>query len=286
MKQFFSSSADDEGEPGNSTNYLPYLLFLFLLSSCSYNKVNSEMVSIIAPLVEIKPAEPKPAPPPKKKKKLYITFDDGPNKGTGNVLRIINEEETPASFFIIGEHVYGSRDQQATWDSLQQSKWVELCNHSYTHAHNRFSKFYTNDTSVVADFERTQDSLQLNNRIARTPGRNMWRTPAINATDIAKSKAAVDSLYSKGFVVVGWDIEWHYNDSLKLKQSSNELFLQVDSMLTHSKTKTPDHIVLLTHDQTFADSSNASSLRNFIRQVKTKGDYDLEFISRYPGLKQ
>ncbi len=285
MKPNVSSSADDEGEPVNATRYLPHLLLLLLFSSCSYNKVNTELVNIVLPVAESKPAEAKPAPPPKKKKKLYITFDDGPNKGTRNVLQVLNEEQVPVSFFVVGEHVYGSREQQATWDSLQHNTWVEICNHSYTHAHNKFVKFYSNDTAVVADFERTQDSLKLHNRIVRTPGRNMWRTSTVNASDIVKSKAAADSLYSNGFVVMGWDIEWHYNDSMKLKQTSDELVQQVDSMLLHNKTKTPDHIVLLTHDQTFVDSLSTASLRNFIKQMKTKQEYEIEFISRYPGLK-
>lgn len=285
MKPNVSSSADDEGEPVNATRYLPHFLLLLFFSSCSYNKVNTELVNIVLPVAESKPVAAKPAPPPKKKKKLYITFDDGPNKGTRNVLQVLNEEQIPVSFFVVGEHVYGSREQQATWDSLQHNAWVEICNHSYTHAHNKFAKFYSNDTAVVADFERTQDSLQLNNRIVRTPGRNMWRTSTINASDITKSKAAADSLYSNGFIVIGWDLEWHYNDSMKLKQTSDELILQVDSMLLHNKTKTPDHIVLLTHDQTFVDSISTASLRKFIQQMKTKQEYELEFISRYPGLK-
>ncbi|MGY6298070.1 hypothetical protein ACXIUY_24260, partial [Vibrio parahaemolyticus] len=71
----------------------------------------------------------------------------------------------------------------------------------------------------------------------------MWRTGTIHASDIVKSKAAADSLYTHGFVVVGWDLEWHYNDSMKLKQTSDDLILQLDSMLLHNKTKTPDHIV-------------------------------------------
>ena len=201
MNQNVSSSADDEGEPVNATRYFPHLLLLLFFSSYSYNNVNTELVNIVLPVTESKPTEATPAPPPKKK--LYITFDDGPNKGTRNVLQVLNEEQVPVSFFIVGEHVYGSREQQATWDSLQHNAWVEICNHSYTHAHNKFAKFYSNDTAVVADFERTQDSLKLKNRIVRTPGRNMWRTSTVSASDLIKSKAAADSLYSNGFVVMG-----------------------------------------------------------------------------------
>jgi hypothetical protein len=287
MKQTESSSADDEGEPASSSNFLLRFFFLLIFSSCSLNSTNHELPLAVMPAAQALPAlEKESLPPPKKKRKIYITFDDGPNKGTRQVLRVINEEQVPVSFFVVGEHVYGSKEQQATWDSLKQSEWVEICNHSYTHANNRFSKFYGNDSAVVTDFKRTQDSLQLNNKIARTPGRNIWRTATVNATDIVKSKAAADSLYNAGFLVVGWDIEWHFNDSLKLKQSSDELIRQVDSAFIHNKTKTPDHMVLLTHDQAFADSSDMASLRHFIQHFKSKSEYQIEFVSRYPGLKQ
>jgi hypothetical protein len=34
----------------------------------------------------------------------------------------------------------------------------------------------------------------------------------LNVQDFKKSKAAVDSLQQAGFAILGWDIEWHYND--------------------------------------------------------------------------
>ena len=123
MKQTESSSADDEGEPKNSANYLPHFFLSILFCSCTLNSTNNELPMAITPVVQAMPAPEKETPlPPKKKKKIYITFDDGPNKGTRQVLRVINEEQVPVSFFVIGEHVYGSKEQLATWDSLQQSE--------------------------------------------------------------------------------------------------------------------------------------------------------------------
>jgi len=126
----------------------------------------------------------------KKKRKLFITFDDGPNKGTKNVLHIVQDEQVPASFFIVGEHAFASTAQQQMWDSLQAAKNIELCNHSYSHAHSHYQKYYQYPDSVVHDFERTKDSLQLTNNIARTPGRNIWRTDSLRYTDLKKSVAA------------------------------------------------------------------------------------------------
>jgi peptidoglycan/xylan/chitin deacetylase (PgdA/CDA1 family) len=66
-------------------------------------KVKRETVARQSPGVEEKQVNKK-----NKKKKLYLTFDDGPNKGTKNVIDIIKDEDVPVSFFIVGEHVFAS----------------------------------------------------------------------------------------------------------------------------------------------------------------------------------
>jgi peptidoglycan/xylan/chitin deacetylase (PgdA/CDA1 family) len=282
-------SSDDESEEHTTLKFFRYSFLLVFFSSCSidHRYDNSLPVKFIAqtkkktPITEtVKPVKPK------KKKTIYLTFDDGPNKGTKNVLAVVNEEHVPVSMFIVGKHVYDSWQQQAILDSLQNDSLIELCNHSFTHAHNKYNKFYTNDSTVVTDFERCKDSLNLENNIVRTPGRNIWRTATVTSTDIKKSTEAADSLYKDGFTVVGWDVEWRFNDSLKLKQTTDEIINEVDSAFIKNKTKTPEHLVLLAHDQVFADSTDASSLKNFIRLLKLKDEYNIEFVSRYPGLKQ
>lgn len=289
MTSTLSSSPDDEGEPERSAHYLnPTIFFIIFFFACNPPLNPQEERKQMKISLPDSTAKQTVKQKPKKKKTIYITFDDGPNKGTSQVLRVVNDEQLPVSFFVVGEHVYGSTWQQQQWDSLLSCSYAEIYNHSYTHAnHNRFASFYKNDSAVVADFKRCHDSLHLITTIARTPGRNIWRTPMITSTDIQQSKAAADSLYQNGFTVVGWDAEWFYtSDSLKLKQTGEEMFQQVDSLLNHQKTKTPGHIVLLTHDQSFADSADASHLQKFIRLVKTREDYGVEFVSRYPGLKQ
>ncbi len=219
------------------------------------------------------------------KKKIYLTFDDGPNKGTDSVVSILKETQAPASLFVIGEQVYGSRAQTATWQSLLQCNNLEVCNHSYTHAHNQFVKFYSSPTAVVNDFERCEDSLQLTNHIARTPGRNIWRTQTLSITDLDKTQLAADSVQQCGFTLVGWDVEWHYTPpNLLLRESADEMLRQIDSLLANGKTRQKDHLVLLAHDQTFEDRKDAASLRYLIQQLQLRGDYELEKIGGYPGV--
>lgn len=226
-------------------------------------------------------------PPVKKKAKtIYLTFDDGPNKGTKKMMHIIEEEQVPVTLFIVGEHVYGSKEQTATFDSLIACRYFEIANHSFTHAfHNQFAKFYTLPDSAIKDFQRCADSLHLTANIIRLPGRNIWRTANITSTDNNKSKPAADSIFNKGFTEVGWDLEWHFDDGLKLKNNSDALLQQIDSMFTNSKTKTPNHLVLLAHDQVYEDAGDSSELHQLIIKLKGKDEYNFEVLSRYPALK-
>lgn len=226
----------------------------------------------------------KPAPK-KKKKTIYLTFDDGPNKGTAKLKDIIEEEQVPVTLFVVGQHVYGSKAQSEIYDSLASSKWFEIANHSFTHAFgNQFSHFYAVPDSAVKDFLRCADSLGLKTNIIRTPGRNIWRMAGISSTDIKTSTAAADSLQQR-FTIMGWDLEWHFDQQLKLQCSDDELLHQIDSLIVNGRTKTPGHLVLLAHDQVYADSANSFSLHRLIRKLKATDEYDFETVSQYPGIR-
>jgi len=224
--------------------------------------------------------------PKKKKKTIYLTFDDGPNKGTTNMMHIVQEENIPVTLFIVGQHVYGSKEQNAVFDSLINCNLFEIANHSFTHAfQNKYAKFYQVPDSAVKDFKRCTDSLHLTAQIIRTPGRNIWRTGQINCTDISTSKAAADSLFANGFTITGWDLEWHFDDKMKLTKTSDEMILQVDSMFTNARTKTANQLVLLAHDQVYQKPDDSAELHQFIIKLKAKNEYNFETISKYPDLK-
>ncbi|MEO6670630.1 MAG: polysaccharide deacetylase family protein [Ferruginibacter sp.] len=221
----------------------------------------------------------------KKKKTIYLTFDDGPNKGTKNVMDIVEEEQVPVTLFVIGEHVYGSRYQLALYDSVSQNSLFEIANHSYTHAfENKYREFYACPDSAAKDFLRCADSLNLTSNIIRTPGRNIWRTDSISCTDLKSSIVAADTLFAKGFIAMGWDLEWHFNDQHKLVQTSVEMLSEIDSAFAKNKTKTTDHLVLLAHDLIYTGPDDSASLHNFIIQLKMRDEYNFETVSKYPGV--
>jgi len=281
-----SASADE----GNSALVSLYRFsFFFLISLLTWSKINIDEGSL--PVSnhandKIATSSPTTASVKKKKKKIYLTFDDGPNKGTRNVLDILEQENVPATFFIVGEHVFASRAQAETWTSLQSAKNIELCNHSYSHAlHNRYAKFYKNPFGVVKDIERAKEKLLPDDEIVRTPGRNSWRIDSMHFTDNKKSKASIDSLQKAGFIVVGWDLEWHFDPKkLIVKTSADQLLAQVDSIFTCGRTRTPDNLVLLAHDQAYRTKEDSLQLREFVQKLKEKNEYELSLVNTYPGI--
>ena len=281
------TSTDDDGDSA-ATLTKATLIFLTILPAICYKPQVQELISSYLPqqTLSVKKTEP-PKPVKKtgqKKKKLYITFDDGPNRGTKNVLHIVKDEQVPVSFFIVGEHVFASAGQTQMWDSLKMCAEIELCNHSFTHAHGHYEKFYKTPSNVVKDFQRTQDSLQLDNAIARTPGRNIWRIDTLRFTDLKKSTEAADSLQKAGFVVIGWDLEWHYDPkTMSVTTTASELVNEVDSLFRHNKTRNADNLVLLAHDQVYAKTEDSLQLRQFLQLLKQKDEYELSVVSSYPG---
>ncbi len=220
------------------------------------------------------------------RKKIYLTFDDGPNAGTMNVLNAVIEEQVPVSFFIVAKHTRDSREQIQTWEKLKNTPGIELCNHSFSHAGNRYSRFYKDPSQVVADFIRSNDSLHFNNSVARMPGRNAWRIGEIQHTDVRESKTAIDSVFTAGFKVMGWDVEWGFDHQTFVPDADTALiFRRMENLLRDSATKTPGHLVLLAHDQAFRNEEDIILLRAFFASLKKNPDYELVLASQYPGVK-
>ena len=80
--------------------------------------------------------------------------------------------------------------------------------------------------------------MHFTSNIIRTPGRNIWRTENISSTDIKNSATAADSMRSKGFTALGWDLEWHFTNDQRLVQSDSLLMTQIETLFAKAETKT------------------------------------------------
>jgi peptidoglycan/xylan/chitin deacetylase (PgdA/CDA1 family) len=287
------SPTNDEGEPRRMIKHFFYFLFpvIILLLSCNEKKkehtVQKPVVDTLAVRLKEKHVADSSAKKTVHRKKIYLTFDDGPNKGTLNVLNAVKEDNVPASFFIVGTHTDDSPQQKAAWEELKTDSTIELCNHSYSHAFNRYTKYYENPAGVIKDIEHNSEALGFDSKIVRMPGRNAWRIDSVNHTDIKESKAAIDSVHAAGFDVMGWDVEWVFDHKTLQPDTSTGLLLRrIENMLDAGKTKTKDHLVLLAHDQEFQTTAAVEQLHYLFRELKNNPDYELELVNNYPGLKK
>ena len=77
----------------------------------------------------------------------------------------------------------------------QHNAYIEIGNHSYSHANNHYKTFYDKPDSVVADFLRCQRLLNIPHKFARLPGRNQWRLNGVYKNDVSSGSASADKLY-------------------------------------------------------------------------------------------
>lgn len=219
-----------------------------------------------------------------KKKNIYLTFDDGPNRGTMNVFELLEKRALPATFFVIGSHIFGSKKQTNDFNTLRNSRSCELANHTYYHAHNRYIDFYKNTDKVLKDFQLMDDSLGILRNIVRTPANNSWRTCNINYDTNKKIRKAVDTLFAHEYKVVGWDIEWKLGKDKLLTKSAAELANEIDQYIKENQTLTENEVVILLHDQHFVNTENINQLDTLLGILVSNENYDFKKISQYPNL--
>lgn len=218
------------------------------------------------------------------KKVIYLTFDDGPNLGTENLIQILNRRNVAATAFIIGQHAFASEKQHKDLELLRKNKLIELANHSYTHAHNKYARFYKNPEFVVQDFTKAKDSLKLNSFIARTPGRNVWKLGNSYLKDTKLT--ASDELEKAGFKLIGWDLEWKPNQNMKLLGTHEQMLKKVDSIFDNTLEKTHNHLVFLTHDQYLTNQESLQELDLFIEKLQKSNKFVFKKISAYPKINE
>lgn len=223
---------------------------------------------------------------PSDKRVIYLTFDDGPNNGTENLLKVLHKRNVCATAFLVGQHAVGSQKQKENLELLRKDQLIELANHSYTHAHNKYTGFYKNPTLVVQDFDTAKETLKLQTNIARTPGRNIWRLNNVISTDIKTSSEAANSLKKAGYKIVGWDLEWKPTHKMELKDNHQAMLKKVDSIFYNDLEKTSRHLVFLTHDQYLTDAYSINELDLFIEKLQKSNRFVFRKISQYPKINE
>jgi peptidoglycan/xylan/chitin deacetylase (PgdA/CDA1 family) len=213
-------------------------------------------------------------------KYIYLSFDDGPLNGSQRINDALLTEKIPITVMLVGEHAL-VRPQDV--ELYKKNEFIEVGNHSYSHANNHYKLYYSNPTGVLNDFIRNKDALKLDDKIGRLPGRNMWRRNGRSKNDISSGIEAADLLAKNGFSLFGWDLEWrHDSHTGEPIGTAEDIFNQIEKMLDENRTFTDSHIVLLSHDEMFQHQYEESELKKLIDLLKSRGDYKFSRLKNYP----
>ncbi len=215
-------------------------------------------------------------------KYIYITIDDAPLKGSEYIDSIITVTKIKTSLFLVGNGIDGNKRFRQYYEKFRENPYIEIYNHSYSHASNRYTAFYKNPEAVLSDFERNQTEFSLSHKIARLPGRNLWLLGERKKNYNQTGASSAGLLAEKGYKVFGWDVEWNYDaKDYNPKQSIDELVKEIENCCNFNKTFTKNHVVLLMHNQMFGKVNDRNDLGELINRLKERG-FIFECLSLYP----
>ena len=217
-------------------------------------------------------------------KVVFLTFDDGPLRGTQNILDVLEQEQVQATMFMVGKHIKANKKLYAM---ALDCSYISLANHTYSHADGKYRKFYSNGLRLLKDVKKNDIMLSKDQHAAssvciplRLAGRNVFRLPAFSSNDpyIQRTQRQdeapkYDRLYEDGFYIYGWDIEWSYEpQNGKPIESPQKIAAQLERIYAKRCAKCPNKIILLMHDFMFRDRFNGKeNLHALIRILKKKG---------------
>ena len=227
-------------------------------------------------------AQERPKEPGPPTRTIYLTFDDGPLEGSEDVNDAVIREETKINVFVVGLNTQYSKRLQKYLHLYETNSWIEVGNHSFSHAHDDYYAFYNNPDTVLQDFLKNEKTLHLANKLARLPGRNMWRLNDRRVNDVKSGSKAADTLFTNGFKVFGWDLEWCHDPKSGVSiQTVEDMIYLIEKSFSEKRTVTENNLVILCHDEMFRKSWEESELKQLIDKLRTKG-FKFGHLSEYP----
>ncbi|MGV0924654.1 polysaccharide deacetylase family protein [Empedobacter tilapiae] len=214
------------------------------------------------------------------KQYVYLTFDDGPYKGSKNINKILTEENVKGTVFLVGFNAF-TKDLKQNVEDYKSNPNVEIANHTFSHARNKYKAFYSLPENVYEDIRKNEVVLDIHSRWVRLPARNTWRLNKRKKDDPVKNAIPAADLIAKNqYYIYGWDYEWNRNKN-GLTAPEN-IYDGIVRHLDQNRTFEKNHLVILMHDDMFNSDVNAEKLRQLIILLKKNPKIIIEGISSYP----
>ncbi|WP_052339375.1 polysaccharide deacetylase [Gorillibacterium massiliense] len=187
--------------------------------------------------------------PSEKQPIVYLTFDDGPDKLTPQVLDILKQADVKATFFMVGEWI--TRYPDIAKRVVKEGH--ALGNHSYNHV---YSQLYSSYGTFIDQIDKTGDAFE--KAVGFRP--QLLRAPGGTSTNFdAFYYYLVDLACYRTF---DWNVD--SGDATRRGVPAKEIIANV------KKAKLTDSMVVLMHDGA-GHGETVKALPEIIRYFKEKG---------------
>lgn len=165
-------------------------------------------------------------------RKVYLTFDDGPSRYTGEILDILDQYDVKATFFVVGT------DSDWAREALQEivDRGHTLGMHSYSH---KYGEIYESVESFSEDLDKIQnyvyDATGITSTVYRFPGGSSNTVSKVDMHDFA------DYLGTREIRFFDWNIS--SGDAVKGGASVEQLTKNVMTDVVRHK-----NAIVLMHD--------------------------------------
>jgi len=149
---------------------------------------------------------------------IYLTFDDGPLIGSQAIDSIATAKQIKVNAFVVGKHAGMSKKLQKYFQRYMDNPYVDIYNHSFTHANNKFNVFYSHPQQAFEDFEKNENTLGLSHKIVRLPGRNKYIYLTFDDGPLIGSQAIDSIATAKQIKVNAFVVGKHAGMSKKLQK--------------------------------------------------------------------
>ncbi len=195
---------------------------------------------------------------------IYLTFDDGPSTVTNKILDILKNNNVPATFFVMGTHIYDYQDTIRR--EYQDGHTVAL----HTNTHN-YQYVYTHENNYFEDLN------SINNKVYEITGHrsHIVRFPGGSSNTVSKKynpgvvTRIANELIKNDYFYFDWNAD---SGDASGKLNAEQIYHNTTLNLK------PGTNIVLMHD-TNAKQSTADALDSIIKYGKEKG-YTFARITR------
>jgi peptidoglycan/xylan/chitin deacetylase (PgdA/CDA1 family) len=188
-------------------------------------------------------------------KEVFLTFDDGPSTNTLKILKILDENNVKATFFVVGENV----DKHPDLVKAEYSDGMSIMNHSYSHEYSNYKSI----EAFMADFDKCNTAIKNaigveQQRFLRFPGGS--DNQVSNHQVMASIRNAV---VAKGIGYVDWNTS--SGDAASVTVPTKDIEIKLLNQLS-----TSNFSVILMHDVS-SKTTTVEALQTVINYLKKEG---------------